>query len=135
MHMYRLDMMPDLKVCLQADVMPLHACKGCHSQRHAPSSLRAQDWHDALPCCCRYVESFDQATMLEMTQVVSAEGAALVEAQTGALFGDLKALQRQMQASELHISSYRMHLSACNKAILKSDLERTIAVRCIQAQL
>ncbi|CAL5219382.1 g1204 [Coccomyxa viridis] len=44
-----------------------------------------------------YVESFDQATMLEMTQVVSAEGAALVEAQTGALFGDLKALQRQMQ--------------------------------------
>lgn len=78
----------------------LHSARD-RSQRHAPSSLRAQDWHDALPCCCRYVESFDQATMLEMTQVVSAEGAALVEAQTGALFGDLKALQRQMQASEV----------------------------------
>ncbi|CAK0743020.1 hypothetical protein CVIRNUC_001438 [Coccomyxa viridis] len=44
-----------------------------------------------------YVETFDQQTMLEMTQVVSAEGAALVEAQTSALFGDLKQLQRQMQ--------------------------------------
>lgn len=33
-----------------------------------------------------------------MTRVVSAEGAQLVEAQTAALFGDLKALQRQMQA-------------------------------------
>lgn len=44
-----------------------------------------------------YVEAFDQETMLEMTRVVSAEGAALVEAQTSALFGDLKLLQRQMQ--------------------------------------
>ena len=51
------------------------------------------------PPLCRYVETFDQQTMLEMTQVVSAEGAALVEAQTSALFGDLKQLQRQMQAS------------------------------------
>ena len=39
--------------------------------------------------------------MLEMTQLVSAEGASLVEAQTGALFGDLKLLQRQMQASAI----------------------------------
>lgn len=43
------------------------------------------------------MEAFDQETMLEMTRVVSAEGAALVEAQTSALFGDLKLLQRQMQ--------------------------------------
>lgn len=48
-------------------------------------------------CVTRYVEAFDQETMLEMTRVVSAEGAALVEAQTSALFGDLKLLQRQMQ--------------------------------------
>jgi hypothetical protein len=44
-----------------------------------------------------YVEQFDQQTMVEMTRIVSAEGAALVEAQTSALFGDLKQLQRQMQ--------------------------------------
>jgi hypothetical protein len=47
------------------------------------------------------VDAFDQQTMLEMTRIVSAEGAALVEAQTSALFGDLKQLQRQMQASTL----------------------------------
>ena len=54
--------------------------------------------HDMLLAERRYVEQFDQAAMAEMTRVVSAEGAQLVEAQTYALFGDLKALQRQMQA-------------------------------------
>ena len=54
--------------------------------------------HDVLLAERRYVEQFDQAAMAEMTRVVSAEGAQLVEAQTYALFGDLKALQRQMQA-------------------------------------
>jgi hypothetical protein len=45
----------------------------------------------------RYVESFDQATMVSTARVVSAEGAALVERQTSALFGDIKELTRQMQ--------------------------------------
>ena len=54
---------------------------------------------------CRYVEAFDQETMVEMTRVVSAEGAALVEAQTSALFGDLKQLQRQMQVPCAHLMS------------------------------
>ncbi len=44
-----------------------------------------------------YVESFDQATMVETARVVSTEGAALVERQTTALFGDIKELTRQMQ--------------------------------------
>ena len=66
----------------------------------APHTCAAAQTGKAL--LCRYVETFDQQTMLEMTQVVSAEGAALVEAQTSALFGDLKQLQRQMQASFLN---------------------------------
>jgi hypothetical protein len=45
----------------------------------------------------RYVEGFDQATMIETARVVSAEGAALVERQTSALFGDIKELTKQMQ--------------------------------------
>ena len=53
--------------------------------------------------------------MLEMTQVVSAEGAALVEAQTGALFGDLKALQRQMQARAVSVR-LSMHIICPCKA-------------------
>ncbi|GFR44870.1 hypothetical protein Agub_g6213 [Astrephomene gubernaculifera] len=45
----------------------------------------------------RYVESFDQATMVETARVVSVEGAALVERQTSALLGDIKKLTQQMQ--------------------------------------
>lgn len=45
----------------------------------------------------RYIDSFDQQTMLQMARLVSAEGAQLVERQTCALFGNLKQLQRQMQ--------------------------------------
>ena len=67
------------------------------------------------------LESFDQATMLEMTQVVSAEGAALVEAQTGALFGDLKALQRQMQASTFLMPSQALNDFTCNDDVSLLD--------------
>jgi class 3 adenylate cyclase len=45
----------------------------------------------------KYVEGFDQATMIDTARVVSAEGAALVERQTTALFGDIKELTQQMQ--------------------------------------
>ena len=45
----------------------------------------------------QYVESFDQETMVAVARLVTVEGAALVERQTKALFGDVKALQTQMQ--------------------------------------
>lgn len=44
-----------------------------------------------------YVESFDQDTMVETARIVSQEGAALVERQTSALFGDVKVLTKHMQ--------------------------------------
>jgi hypothetical protein len=44
-----------------------------------------------------YVESFDQAAMVDTARIVSVEGAALVERQTSALLGDLKTLTAQMQ--------------------------------------
>jgi len=44
-----------------------------------------------------YVESFDQATMVDTARVVSTEGGALVERQTTALFGDIQLLTKQMQ--------------------------------------
>ena len=43
-----------------------------------------------------YIEEFDAATMAAMARVVSSEGAALVDAQVRALFGDLSELQKQM---------------------------------------
>jgi hypothetical protein len=45
----------------------------------------------------RYVESFDQETMMETARLVTLESATLTERQTQALFGDIKALQRNMQ--------------------------------------
>ena len=45
----------------------------------------------------RYVEAFDVAALREMAAIVSLEGAALVERQTLALFGDVKQLQEEMQ--------------------------------------
>lgn len=45
----------------------------------------------------RYVESFDQEAMMATARLVTIEGAALVERQTKALYGDVKALQTQMQ--------------------------------------
>lgn len=59
------------------------------SQQQAPSSQPSP--------LRQYVESFDQETMIEMAKIVSLEGAALVERQTTALFGDLKSLQQEMQ--------------------------------------
>jgi hypothetical protein len=49
----------------------------------------------------KYIEGFDQATMIDTARVVSAEGAALVERQTTALFGDIKELTQQMQVGWL----------------------------------
>mmetsp|Transcript_10708 Transcript_10708/g.29737 ORF Transcript_10708/g.29737 Transcript_10708/m.29737 type:complete len:394 (-) Transcript_10708:262-1443(-) len=45
----------------------------------------------------KYVESFDQETMMNAARLCSVEGAALVERQTEALFGDAHELQREMQ--------------------------------------
>jgi hypothetical protein len=45
----------------------------------------------------RYVETFDQAAMIATARLVTSEGAALVERQTRALWGDVQALQAQMQ--------------------------------------
>jgi hypothetical protein len=44
-----------------------------------------------------YIESFDQQTLADTARLVSAEGQALVETQSTALFGDVKQLTRQMQ--------------------------------------
>ena len=45
----------------------------------------------------RYVESFDESTLNSTARMVSREGMALAERQTGALFGDISDLASQMQ--------------------------------------
>eukprot|EP01023_Acetabularia_acetabulum_P050853 TRINITY_DN5546_c0_g1_i3.p1 TRINITY_DN5546_c0_g1~~TRINITY_DN5546_c0_g1_i3.p1 ORF type:complete len:215 (-),score=53.16 TRINITY_DN5546_c0_g1_i3:1199-1843(-) len=52
---------------------------------------------DQRPILKQYIAKFDQQTMIETSRLVSIEGAAIVEMQTTALFGDVKQLQKEMQ--------------------------------------
>ncbi|KXZ55990.1 hypothetical protein GPECTOR_2g1542 [Gonium pectorale] len=63
----------------------------------APSASSAEGRRGTKSALRRYVESFDQAAMVETARIVSVEGAALVERQTSALLGDIKKLTAQMQ--------------------------------------
>mmetsp|Transcript_23849 Transcript_23849/g.28813 ORF Transcript_23849/g.28813 Transcript_23849/m.28813 type:complete len:437 (+) Transcript_23849:158-1468(+) len=45
----------------------------------------------------QYVEKFDADTLADTARIVSAEGVTLVERQTGALFGSIETLQKEMQ--------------------------------------
>jgi hypothetical protein len=71
-----------------------------------------------------YVESFDQDAMLATARLVSAEGAGLVERQTGALFGDVKALQAEMQAAVgQDASSMEEIMSRVQAAVVNGSVE------------
>ncbi|KAG1679460.1 hypothetical protein FOA52_007752 [Chlamydomonas sp. UWO 241] len=67
---------------------------GVGASTSAKANLPARKEKSALR---RYVESFDQAAMVETARIVSLEGAALVERQTSAVLGDIKQLTRQIQ--------------------------------------
>merc|ERR1719218_486345 len=47
----------------------------------------------------QYIQSFDQQTLAETARIVSLEGVVLAERQTGALFGSVEDLARQMQTA------------------------------------
>eukprot|EP00775_Hariotina_reticulata_P002063 gene2064-2383_t len=75
--------------------------------------------------------------MIETARVVSAEGAALVERQTTALFGDIKALTKQMQeAVGSEVSSAEELYARISQAVQSNAIETvtmTIATqrRCV----
>ncbi|KAG2445949.1 hypothetical protein HXX76_000552 [Chlamydomonas incerta] len=81
----------------------------------------------------RYVESFDQNTMVETARIVSVEGAALVERQTSALLGDIKKLTAQMQeAVGDDADSMQEAMSRMARAVEK-DLVETVTMQ-VQTQ-
>mmetsp|Transcript_7986 Transcript_7986/g.26414 ORF Transcript_7986/g.26414 Transcript_7986/m.26414 type:complete len:452 (+) Transcript_7986:83-1438(+) len=45
----------------------------------------------------QYIQGFDQSTLAQTARIVSMEGVAVAERQTGALFGSIEDLQREMQ--------------------------------------
>eukprot|EP00198_Chlamydomonas_reinhardtii_P001710 XP_001691046.1 predicted protein [Chlamydomonas reinhardtii] len=81
----------------------------------------------------RYVESFDQNTMVETARIVSVEGAALVERQTSALLGDIKKLTAQMQeAVGDDADSMQEAMSRMARAV-ENDLVETVTMQ-VQTQ-
>lgn len=64
-----------------------------------PRDLSPRSRRGSSPTLRAYIERFDPQTMAQTARVVSVEGAAVVERQTTALFGDVKLLTQQMQAA------------------------------------
>ncbi|KAL3131693.1 hypothetical protein ABBQ38_007985 [Trebouxia sp. C0009 RCD-2024] len=72
----------------------------------------------------KYIESFDQQTLAEMTKQVSQEGAALIDVQTTALFGNLRDLQVQMQkAVGQDATSVEELMQKVQDAVAKDEVE------------
>ncbi|GAX74028.1 hypothetical protein CEUSTIGMA_g1478.t1 [Chlamydomonas eustigma] len=72
----------------------------------------------------RYVESFDQATMVETARIVSTEGAALVERQTAAVLGDIKKLTQQIQSAVgKDVTSMEQVMERMAKAVEKDEIQ------------
>jgi antitoxin component HigA of HigAB toxin-antitoxin module len=71
-----------------------------------------------------YIESFDQQTLADTARLVSAEGQALVETQSKALFGDVKQLTRQMQeAVGPDVSSLEEVMQRVQEAVEKEKVD------------
>lgn len=81
-----------------ADQRRGRAQKGEEQQKQPPRDLSPARRPNP-PTLRAYIERFDPQTMAQTARVVSVEGAAVVERQTTALFGDVKLLTQQMQAA------------------------------------
>ncbi|KAG2482952.1 hypothetical protein HYH03_018129 [Edaphochlamys debaryana] len=81
----------------------------------------------------RYVESFDQAAMVETARIVSVEGAALVERQTSALLGDIKQLTAQMQEAVGEDAGSMQEAMARMAKAVEQDLVETVTMQ-VQTQ-
>ena len=73
----------------------MQGCAGYHSSPSA--GLGGAGKSVSRGALRQYVDSFGQETVQEMARIVSQEAATLIEMQTGALFGNYRALQEQME--------------------------------------
>jgi uncharacterized membrane protein YgcG len=78
------------------------------------------------PTLRAYIERFDPATMAQTARVVSVEGAAVVERQTTALFGDVKQLTRAMQ------EALQKDGPVTSAADLYSRIERVVSENAVE---
>ena len=80
--------------------------KSAENIEEAPNPDVADDVESKRrPTLREYVESFDQATMMETASVMSMEGVMLLQEYTTELYGDLNVLQRQMAEAVGNVES------------------------------
>ena len=74
------------------------------------------------------MESFDQETLVQTANIVSAEAAVLVERQSTALFGSIQDLQAEMQAAVGEDSSSVEELLGRLQEVVENDMVKSLTL-------
>lgn len=80
----------------EADAAPINF-GGADFDLFSDSSSSSSERPESKLTLKQYIQNFDQATLAQTARIVSMEGVAVAERQTGALFGSIEDLQREMQ--------------------------------------
>mmetsp|Transcript_13409 Transcript_13409/g.48794 ORF Transcript_13409/g.48794 Transcript_13409/m.48794 type:complete len:442 (-) Transcript_13409:104-1429(-) len=87
------------------------------------------------PTLREYVESFDQATMIETASVMSMEGVMLLQEYTTELYGDLNVLQRQMSDAVGNVDSPEAFMEKMKEVIQEDEVETLVMTFADQRRL
>ena len=71
----------------------------------------------------QYIQSFDQETLSQTARIVSMEGVALAERQTGALFGSIDELQKEMQQAIGDVSTPQELMERVQEVVGAGDVK------------
>lgn len=80
----------------EADAAPINF-GGADFDLFSDSSSSSSERPESKLTLKQYIQNFDQTTLAQTARIVSMEGVAVAERQTGALFGSIEDLQREMQ--------------------------------------
>lgn len=84
----------------------------------------------------QYIQNFDQSTLAATARIVSMEGVQVAERQTGALFGSIEELQREMQnAVSGDAATPEELMSAVNDAVAQKKVQTLTLAYASQRRL
>jgi len=84
----------------------------------------------------QYIQNFDQATLAQTARIVSMEGVQVAERQTGALFGSIEELQREMQdAVGMNAVTPEELFEAVNKVVAEKKVQTLTLAYASQRRL
>ena len=84
----------------------------------------------------QYIQNFDQSTLAQTARIVSMEGVQVAERQTGALFGSIEDLQREMQdAVGMNAVTPEELMDAVNDAVAEKKVQTLTLAYASQRRL